>query len=262
MNMVKVKKNTFKSIYFVILLTFLSFASCGSYKGKIYEVKSNTININENTGSRKDIENFVTPYREHINKDLDSILAYNPVDQDKSKGKWQTNIGNLLAETTLSLGNPIFQKREHKNIDFCILNHGGIRAIIPQGNVTSRTAYEVMPFENSLIVAELKGSQVKEIATYLLENKKPHPLAGIKIYLSKDEKSVDKILIQNQPIQNDKIYYVATSDYLANGGDNMTFFTKSQKKYDLDYKLRNLLIDYFKSVDTLPNLTEEKIIIE
>jgi hypothetical protein len=37
-----------------------------------------------------------------------------------------------------------------------------------------------------------------------------------------------------------------TSDYLVNGGDNMLFFKKSVEKYDLDYKLRNIIIDYFK----------------
>ena len=90
--------------------------------------------------------------------------------------------------------------------------------------------YEVIT-ENSLIVVALKGSQVREIANYLLEHKKPHPLAGITIYISEDEKSVKKILIQNKPLEDKKTYYVATSDYLANGGDNMTFFTQSPKKY-------------------------------
>ena len=46
------------------------------------------------------------------------------------------------------------------------------------------------------------------------------------------------------------------------GGDNMTFFKESSIKYDMDYKLRNMLIDYFKKVDTIPNITTEKIILE
>ena len=37
-----------------------------------------------------------------------------------------------------------------------------------------------------------------------------------------------------------------TSDYLVNGGDNMLFFKKNVVKYDLEYKLRNIIIDYFK----------------
>jgi hypothetical protein len=44
-------------------------------------------------------ENFIKPYREHIN-DLDSILAYCPETLDKSTGKWQTTIGNLMADVT------------------------------------------------------------------------------------------------------------------------------------------------------------------
>jgi hypothetical protein len=47
-------------------------------------------------------------------------------------------------------------------------------------------------------------------------------------------------------LDKNKIYYVVTSDYLVNGGDNMLFFKKSVEKYDLDYKLRNIIIDYFK----------------
>ena len=53
-------------------------------------------------------------------------------------------------------------------------------------------------------------------------------------------------------MEDDKTYYVATSDYLANGGDSMNFFKKGVQKYDLNYKLRDILIDYFKSVNPIP----------
>ena len=59
-----------------------------------------------------------------------------------------------------------------------------------------------------------------------------------------------------------KIYYVATNDYLANGGDNMTFFTKNTQKYKTDYKIRNLLIDYFQVVKEISFAKDERIIIE
>jgi hypothetical protein len=39
---------------------------------------------------------------------------------------------------------------------------------------------------------------------------------------------------------------VVTSDYLSFGNDNMLFFKKGIRKFDLDYKLRNIIIDYFK----------------
>lgn len=259
--MVKIKKKTTYIIYFVFLLTFNLFIACSSKKDIVYEIKTSQININEKATSVEKIEQFINPYRNHINKDLDSILCFNPITQDKSKGKWETNIGNLFAQSTFELSNPLF-KREQKNIDFCILNHGGIRSIIPQGNVTTRTAFEIMPFENSVIVVGLNANEVMELANYFLKEKKPHPLYGITIFTNEDESLAKQIEINGKPIEKNKIYYVATSDYLANGGDNMTFFKKSSIKYDLDYKLRNLFIDYFKKTDTLPNLQTQHIIIE
>lgn len=259
--MVKVKKINAFSCYFVILLTFIGLVSCKSKSYSNYEVKGSKINVNENYNSDSSIEQFVAPYRAYINKDLDSVLAYCPETLDKSKGKWETNIGLFMANVTYALANPIFEKkREHKSIDVCLLNNGGIRSIIPKGNVTSRTAYNVMPFENSVIVIGLSGLKIRELASYVISEKKPHPLHGLKIYVN-NKLEITKLEINNNPIDDTKIYYVATSDYLANGGDNMSFFKESQEKYDLDYKLRNLLIDYFKKVDTI-ELFSEKIVIE
>lgn len=260
--MVNVKKKRNYFTYFVILLTFSAIIACKTKTATLYEIQGKQINISKDYSPDQTIENFIDPYKNHINKDLDNILANNPVTQDKSIGKWETNIGNLLAEATLELSRPVFEKKENKTIDLCILNHGGIRSIIPQGNVTTRTAFEVMPFENSLIVATLKGSAIQELAEYFLNERKPHPLAGIKIYLEKDEKTIKKIEINNQPLDVLKTYYVVTSDYLVNGGDNMNFFKTSAKNFDLEYKIRNLLIDYFKKVDTLPNNNNPKIILE
>lgn len=260
--MVNVKKKRFYTLHFVILLTFILLYSCKSKKETIYQINGQLININNNYETKTSIENFAAPYREHINKDLDSVLAYNPVTQDKAKGKWETNIGNLLANATLQLSTPVFEKREHKKIDICLLNHGGIRAIIPAGNVTTRTAFEIMPFENSVMIVGLTGAEIEDLANYIIKEKKPHPLAGIQIYINEDENEVKKITIDGIEIKDNTMYYVATSDYLSNGGDNMTFLKNSAVKFDLDYKLRNLFIDYFKKVDTLPNITTKHIIIE
>ncbi|MNR62085.1 bifunctional 2',3'-cyclic nucleotide 2'-phosphodiesterase/3'-nucleotidase precursor protein [compost metagenome] len=69
-------------------------------------------------------------------------------------------------------------------------------------------------------------------------------------------------MIQGKPVEKDKIYYVGTNDYLANGGDNMNFFKKGIQKFDLDYKLRNILIDYFKEVDTIAVINDTRITVE
>lgn len=258
--LVKVKKINAFSAYFVILLTFISLVSCKSKNYYNYMIEGTKVNINQNYKSEDKIEAYVSPYRTHINSDLDSVLAFCPETLDKSKGKWETNIGLFMANVTFELVNPIFEKRENKSIDICLLNHGGIRSTIPKGNITTRTAFNIMPFENSVIIVGLNGIKIKELAQHFISEKKPHPLHGLKIFINKNSE-ITTIEINGKPVEDSRTYYVATSDYLANGGDSMTFFTESTIKYDLDYKLRNLFIDYFKKVDKL-ELFNEKIVIE
>lgn len=246
---------------FVIFLTLFLVVSCGKQNYSVSKIEGKQIAINDKEKQDTQIENFVKPYREHINNDLDSILAYCPETLDKSSGKWQTTIGNLMADVTLQRGNSLFMTREKKNIDLCILNHGGIRSILPKGNVITRTAYEIMPFENSLVVIALKGEQIFEMVDYFIATQKPHPLSGISFTIGKNNVAKN-ILVQGKPVETNTIYYVATNDYLSNGGDNMVFFKKGVQKYDLNYKLRNILIDYFKEVDTIPVINDVRVGIE
>ena len=248
--MVKLKKyNGFLKL-FVIFLTLFFLFSCSPKNYNVTKIEAKQLSISEKNAETQEIENFIKPFREHINKDLDHVLAYCPETLDKSTGKWQTTIGNLLADVCLEKGNQVFKTREKKDIDLCFLNHGGIRAILPQGNVTTRTAFEIMPFENNLVVLTLKGEQILEMTAYIIKEKKAHPLSGMTFTIAKDN-TAQNILIKGKPLDKTQTYYVATNDYLANGGDNMNFFLKSLQKFDLDYKLRNVLIDYFKEVDTI-----------
>jgi 2',3'-cyclic-nucleotide 2'-phosphodiesterase (5'-nucleotidase family) len=259
--MVNLKKYSCVLKLFVIFLTLFFVVSCSKQSYYVTKIEGKRIPVTDKASQNQDIENYVKPYREHINKDLDNILAYCPETLDKSDGKWQTTIGNLMADVTLQRGNLVFKAREKKDINLCILNNGGIRAILPKGNVTTRTAYEIMPFENSLVVVALKGEQIFEMVDYFILTGKPHPLSGITFTIGKD-KVAKNILVQGKPIDKNTIYYVATNDYLSNGGDNMNFFNKGIQKYDLDYKLRNVLIDYFIEVDTIPVIRDVRINVE
>lgn len=259
--MINLKKNNTIHYLFVLLFTFSALISCGPKKLYNSEIDGKKIPVSDEYTNNAQIENFIAPYRDHINNDLDSTLAWAPVTYTKSKGKWQTNIGNLMADVTFEKADKFFYLREKKHVDICLLNHGGIRATIPQGRVTARTSFEVMPFENSLVVMALNGQQLWDIAAYIANERKPHPLAGMFIVMDKDD-SIKKVSVQGKPIENNKTYYIATSDYLAGGGDNMAFFRKATGSYDMDYKLRDLYIDYFKEVDTLPVNNTERIIIE
>jgi 2',3'-cyclic-nucleotide 2'-phosphodiesterase (5'-nucleotidase family) len=238
------------TIKHLLKLSFLLLIfSCAS--PKISKIEGKRIDINDDLKPDQSIENFIKPYREHINATMDSIISYAPETYSKSDGDYNTAIGNLMADAVYSEGNLIFNKRTGKNIDFVLLNLGGIRSIISKGVITIRTAYEVMPFENSVVVAAIKGEQVYELITYLSEAKRAHPIS-FQLQLTLDKNgNLSSATINGEPIDKTKTYYIATNDYLVNGGDGMTFFHPNESLNVLDYKIRDVLIDNFKKKDTL-----------
>jgi 2',3'-cyclic-nucleotide 2'-phosphodiesterase (5'-nucleotidase family) len=255
--MVNLKNYSSNVINFVIFLTFLCFFSCQQQRLFVTKIEGKRIGITNKSSQNTAIDAYIKPYKDRIDADLKTVLTTAPQTFDKS-GVWQTSIGNLFADITYIQGNPIFLKRTQKNIDFVLLNNGGIRSIIPKGDVTTKTAYELMPFENELVVVALKGTQIKEMVDYIIAEKKPHPVSQITFTIDKENKAKN-IMINGKALDFETEYNVATNDYLANGGDNMEFFKKGIKRYNLDYKLRNVLIDYFKDVETLPVTTDIRI---
>lgn len=264
--MVNLKKYRAAIKQFGLILTFCfalaiaptAIVSCGTPKSQVTKIEGREIGVTDKLGEVAAVENYIKPYRENIEKDLSTVLAYAPETLDKSKGEWQTAIGNMMADAAMDFGNRVFTKRENKKIDISLLNFGGIRSIVPKGNITTRTAFEIMPFENSLVVAELKAEQIQEMIDYIISERKAHPVSGLAFTIGADSKAKN-IMIGGKPIDQNRNYYVVTSDYLIGGGDNMVFFKKSVKNYDIDYKLRNVLIDYFKEVDTIRVATDVRI---
>ena len=243
-----------------IIILFLLFLTVENCEPK-YILSGNKIEINKDINDDGEVIDFIKPYKKNIDKHMDSVLSYASIDYDKKNGLLNTAIGNMMADVTLNLSNPIYKARTNKNIDFVLLNHGGIRSMISKGDITLRTAYKVMPFENSVVVCELNGEDVYELINYLTLSKKAHPISGINIVLDKNYNLMEA-KINGKRIEKNKIYSVATSDYLLNGGDKMTFFSKSKKNTTLDYKIRNVLIDYFKEVDTVAFKIDNRFVIQ
>jgi len=232
------------------LLFSILVLSCKGNSVETAEIKGQRIAIDENIEADSQIEDFVAPFKEHLNKTLDSTLAYNPKDMVKSDGDLNTAIGNLMADIVMEQANPIFKSRTGNKIDMVLLNHGGIRSGLNKGNISTRSAYALMPFENEIVVTQLSGEKINEMLSYLERAKTAHPVSGIQIELDQNYK-VTNAEINGETIDKDKTYFVATSDYLQQGGDNMSFFKDPIALYKVDYKLRNAIIDYFKKVDTL-----------
>lgn len=246
-----------KHIYLIIILSF--FVGCKHETYNLSRIEGSKIEINDTISSDSKIENFIKPFREHINKDVDSVLAYSVGSYNKDDDELNTALGNLIADIIMSEANPVFKKRTGDSIDIVVLNHGGIRSHISKGEVSARTAYRIMPFENLIVVVGLKGERINEIISFLIKIKRATPMSGLKILLNEDYKLLNAT-INGEEIDPEKTYYVATSDFLYNYGDNMSFFQPNESFVDLDYKIRNAIIDYFKKVDTINPVRDDRFI--
>ncbi|MFV9551323.1 5'-nucleotidase C-terminal domain-containing protein [Algibacter sp. PT7-4] len=224
--------------------------NCKHEKLKLSKIEGKQIQITDTLTSHSSIEAFIKPYRDNIQKDLDSTIAYSANTYSKNNGQLNTALGNFMADAIYTEANPIFKSRTGFEIDMVIINHGGIRATLNKGEVSKRTAFQLMPFENKIVIVALKYNQINQLINYLAKAKRAHPISQLKLSLDKNF-NVIEAKIKDQPISKNKTYYVATSDYLFNGGDNMSFFKPNDSVYRLNYKIRNILIDKFNKLDTI-----------
>ncbi|HET8754156.1 MAG TPA: 5'-nucleotidase C-terminal domain-containing protein, partial [Salinimicrobium sp.] len=147
----------------------LLFFSCQAPQIAVSKVTGKQININPDIPADDSIQAFIAPYKEHIAQEMDSVLAFAPKNLDKANGELNSALGNMMADAVMELANPVFENRTGNSIDVVLLNYGGIRSSLSQGPVTTRTAYELMPFENEVVVATLSGESMKELISYLAE---------------------------------------------------------------------------------------------
>ncbi|MEH6407776.1 MAG: 5'-nucleotidase, partial [Leeuwenhoekiella sp.] len=192
---------------FLSFLIFASLLSCKSNDVNLTKITGSEISISDTLVTSSDIDKFIAPYKKHVDQEMDSVLAYAPKSLSKTDGKYNTAIGNMLADAVFDLEGPIFYQRTQQHIDAVLLNHGGIRSTLNEGPVTMRTAYEIMPFENMIVVVELTGKKVNEMFDYL-KSGKAHPLAGMQLVIN-EKGDIQSATIGGKPVDENKTYFIA-----------------------------------------------------
>ena len=173
---------------------------------------------------------------------MNEIICFSK--SELKKGKPESKLGNFMCDLSLLKANGI--------ADMCVFNNGGLRNIIPKGNITIRDIYKVMPFENELVVLDLNIYEYYDLLKYVTK-REGEPVGGVNIVAKKDT-----IITEHN---SKEIIRVLTTDYLANGGDNMKFFiNKEQKKVGI--KLRDAIIDYCIEKDTLDIQIDNRLIFD
>lgn len=245
---------------FVVFTTFWAWSGCRQAPPALQRIAASQVRIDSTLVGDDSLDAFIRPYHDHVNEVLDAPLAYAPELLSKKDGRLNSSLGNLMADIVLQQADTVFHRQAGQGVDFAVLNHGGMRSVISAGPVTERTAYEVMPFENTIYVVAMQGKAVRDLVAFLIAARVPHPIAGLQIVLNADG-SLRSVSIGGRPFDEEQTYYVATSNYLVSGGDGMGFFRDGTGALDTGYRIRNAMTDYFRQTDTLRAGVDDRFII-
>jgi 2',3'-cyclic-nucleotide 2'-phosphodiesterase (5'-nucleotidase family) len=189
-------------------------------------------------------------YRDSINKSMNEVLGILQGSLDKKQPSGSLN--NFMGDALLQMA----KEKINAKANIALVNYGGIRLNqLPAGNITRGKVFELMPFDNYLIVQEMKGDVLQSLLNLAAE-KGGWAIAGAKFQIQ--NKKAINVLIDGQPINASATYYVANSDYIANGGDNANML-KSIPQQNKGYLIRDAIIDYVKAVKTILVNDEKRI---
>ena len=157
--------------------------------------------------------------------------------------KMETAIGDAVADSMLWYCNEM-----DLNVDFAFQNGGGIRTDIPGGEIKKKTIYEVLPFDDSIIVITLMGSDVlaafKMTPGTVNRGAMPQVSEGISFVIDTASGTISNLLINGKPVDPSREYRIATNSYLASGGDGYKMFTNNVDMYDTSIMPRDAFIEY------------------
>jgi 2',3'-cyclic-nucleotide 2'-phosphodiesterase (5'-nucleotidase family) len=184
------------------------------------------------------VAHFLQPYRQGLDRTMNEVLTRTTGRIEK--GQPDGPLNDLLTDALLQQAS----QRYGKPIDCSHLNFGGIRNNLPEGNITTGSVFEVMPFDNQLVVLTVKGDMLQQMLNHFAKGDKL-VVGGLRAKIH--EGQAQSVTFTNgRTLQPNETYTVAMSDYVANGGDDAGFLKNPVKRENIDYLIRDALIDYFR----------------
>ena len=229
----------------------LVLASCSKHL-YVQQTQPQHFIINDNAVDSQ-IVKTIQPYKQSLDGKMHEVIGTAPVALTKKTP--ESTLGNFFAEAVFASFKIL------PNVDtlntFAMFNNGGLRTSVPQGNVMVGGMFELMPFENKLVLVKLSGERTLKLLNFIAE-KDGAPVAGIRFTISSKTvtqpyetatfKTAKDIFINGKPFDVNNTYYVATSDYLAGGGDKFFSADENNSMVKTEILLRDILINYCKDL--------------
>lgn len=200
------------------------------------------IQLNQQSDVDSTFYYFILPYRDSVNAAM-NIKIGNAL-TDFTRKKPESSLGNLVAESVRERASLLLKK----HVDIGLVNLGGIRSDLGRGEISIRSIFELMPFENKLIIVSVTGKKLTEILNQLAKIG-GEPVSGVRFKIVNGK--AQDIMVSGQPIESSKKYIIATNDYLVYGGGSIPGLWDTSERMETNLLIREIILDYIKNRQNL-----------
>jgi 2',3'-cyclic-nucleotide 2'-phosphodiesterase (5'-nucleotidase family) len=206
------------------------------------------------------VEALVDEYVAEIAEVKNTVIGYSNTAITRNS-RFESSMGDWVTD---------IMRAYDPSIDFALTNSGGLRAELNAGEVTFGEVFEIMPFDNTLVLVELTGAEVIQVLREGTTGQ--HGLiqvSGLKFSFDYGTAAIgDSVLVGDvidlntgQPIDPNATYTIATNDFMANGGDHYATLGANPGTNTF-VLIRDLMVDWVEanSPFTAPDpATEQRI---
>ena len=239
----------------ITLLLIASAFLCACHKNvRVTSVQTEAIAIDASTDAIQDSAYLaqLAPLTEQLNAELDYVIGYAP--EPLIIHQPECPMLNWASDALLAKARQYYPGK----VDIAIVNIGGMRAPWEAGEIKRRHIFELMPFDNELVVLTLAGEDIIELCQIFAEDG-GQGVAGLRMVA--EDKQLADVTIDGMPVEKDAYYHVATSDYLAGGTDHMIPLTRAVETWKSDMKIRDLYMDYVTEQKTVVAVVDGRMTI-
>ena len=230
-------------IYSFITALLLALATVGCQQ-KVWQPQATSLEqtdvpIDSTITADPETEAMIAPYRTQVSAKMNEIIG--TATTELRKANYESPLGNFVVDLMLEQTN----KMVDMPVDMAQTTNGGLRVPIPAGPVNVGNIFELMPFENEVIILTLDGPTTQELFDFAAKTG-ISPIANA-TYTVQNGKATD-VKIGGKPLDTSRNYTIVTSDYLAGGGDNMVMFKKAIKSEKVGIMMRDMILKHIKEL--------------
>lgn len=223
----------------IVFLLLLLLSSCFTHRKQLSNFDNSLIRIDTSIhGGSALLDSLIQPYKIKMEAEMDVVIGESAVPLTKAQP--ECTMGNFMADAQL-----VIAQKYNPKVSISVMNYGGMRIpYLSPGPIKKGDVYSMMPFDNKLAIVQVPGSVLKQFCNHIAKWK-GWPISGIRFQI-KDNQATD-ILVNGEEVNDQLIYWVAVSDYIANGGDECSFLISCKKEVKNVF-VRDMLIEYIEDL--------------